>query len=373
MAIQVVPYESHFAAEAKEFNRRLRDAGAYPFPLSESAPGETEPLARACGIEFHHFLAVDGSGAVRGGYSLRTQPFWIRNQIHIVGHFTAPLSEGIADKRYAGVGALLLSHALKFQPLLFAMGMGGLNNPLPRMLKSMGWVVYEVPFFFRVLNGSAFFRHLGPLHASRARSFFANTLAASGIGHVGIRMLHRARTRASFDRRFEIAPADNFEAWADEPWQQTCDRYSFSAQRDSRYLQYLYPPAGNLHPIRVNQAGSPRGWAQLMQCQPRNAAFFGGMRVMALVDGVATTAAMPSLVLAAVEQARRMKADLLFSNQMHSDWIAALRNCGFLQGPSNYLLALSKGLTGLLDPLSESARRIHFNRGDGDGRVNLTK
>jgi hypothetical protein len=49
-----------------------------------------------------------------------------------------------------------------------------------------------------------------------------------------------------------------------------------------------------------------------------------------------------------------------------------LKAAGFWKGPSNYLLALSKGLGKLLEPLDEAIPRIHFNRGDGDGRVNLT-
>jgi hypothetical protein len=221
-----------------------------------------------------------------------------------------------------------------------------------------------------VLQGSPFFRHLGPLHSSRMRSMVAHVLAASGAGHAGMSMLHRVRTRASFDRRFAIAPAVQFDDWADQVWRETSEQYSFSAVRDSNYLRFLYR-GDQLAPTRLDEAGKPRGWTQLMHCKPKNASFFGGMRVMALVDGAATRAAVPSLVLAAVEQARQEKADLLFSNQMHGDWTEGLRSCGFLQGPSNYLLALSKGLMKLLDPLSDAVSRIHFNRGDGDGRVNL--
>jgi hypothetical protein len=33
---------------------------------------------------------------------------------------------------------------------------------------------------------------------------------------------------------------------------------------------------------------------------------------------------------------------------------------------------LSKELRKLVEPLGEALPRIHFNRGDGDGRVNLT-
>jgi hypothetical protein len=93
--------------------------------------------------------------------------------------------------------------------------------------------------------------------------------------------------------------------------------------------------------------------------------------VAALVDGVGPAAAIPSLIHCAVEAARDHNADMVISNQMHRDWTSALKAAGFWQGPSNYLLALSKPLRKLLEPLDEAIPRIHFNRGDGDGRVNL--
>ncbi len=41
------------------------------------------------------------------------------------------------------------------------------------------------------------------------------------------------------------------------------------------------------------------------------------------------------------------------------------------EAPSNYRLAISIRMIQLLDPLTESVPYIHFNRGDGDGCVNL--
>ena len=170
MGIRVVPHAPQYVEEVRKFNDRLR--GVSPFLLGEAAPGDPPPLETECGVSFHHFVAVDDLGVVRGGYFIRTQPFLIRERVYTVGHFTSPLSEGLIDRRYAAVGALLLSHALKFQPLLFAMGMGSLQSPLPRILKAAGWPIYEVPFLFRVLNGSRFLRNLGALHTSAPRSFF---------------------------------------------------------------------------------------------------------------------------------------------------------------------------------------------------------
>ena len=152
MGLRVVYYEGSHEAAVRAFNARMRAADALPFPLPEAASAPN-PRAPAPGVEFRHFVVVDDAGEVRGGYFIRTQLFYIRGQVHGVGHYNAPLSEGIIDKRYAAVGAAMLAHAMREQPLLFAMGMGGMDQPLPRMLRAMGWSILEVPFYFIVLNG----------------------------------------------------------------------------------------------------------------------------------------------------------------------------------------------------------------------------
>ncbi|MGA2739128.1 MAG: hypothetical protein ABSG65_16950 [Bryobacteraceae bacterium] len=374
MGLRVVLYEASHEPAVRAFNARLQAAGALLFPLPETAP-EPNPNTPAPGIEFRHFVVVDDAGEVRGGYFIRTQPFIIRGQVHCVGHYNAPLSEGIVDKRYAVVGAAMLAHALGERPLLFAMGMGTMERPLPRMLRAMGWSILETPFFFLVLNGKRFLRNIGPLRSRWERRMAADGLALSGLGGLALKGIQRARTRNRFDGKYRRQAIQEFSEWADQAWLATAPQYSLSAVRTADYLRFIYPPAPGMEPlyygVQLTEGDRPAGWVQMLDCQPRDGSYFGAMRVAALVDGVGAPAAIPSLVHSGVAAAKERHADIVISNQMHRDWASALRAAGFWQGPSNYLLALSKGLRKLLEPLEEATPRIHFNRGDGDGRVNL--
>lgn len=371
MGLRVVLYEAVHEPAVHAFNDRLRAVDALLFPLTENAP-EPHPNTPAPGIEFRHFVVLDDGGEVRGGYFIRNQPFVVRGQVHHVGHYNAPLSEGIIDKRFAAVGAAMLAHALAEQPLLFAMGMGSPDRPLPRMLRAMGWAILECPFYFLVLNSKRFLRNAGPLRGRPERRLAADALAFSGLGGLALKSIQSARTRQRFDGRYQRQPVQEFAGWADRIWLETVDQYSLSAVRNADYLRYIYPPAGaSFYGVQLTDADGPAGWVQMLDCQPRDRSYFGAMRVAALVDGVGPPAAIPSLVHSGVQAARERHADIVISNQMHRDWIAALKSAGFWPGPSNYLLALSKGLRQLMEPLEKSAARIHFNRGDGDGRVNL--
>jgi hypothetical protein len=64
-------------------------------------------------------------------------------------------------------------------------------------------------------------------------------------------------------------------------------------------------------------------------------------------------------------------ADLVVVNHSHSEWVKAFRSAGFLSGPSNYLLAMTKRLTEMVFSVSDGEERIHVTRGDGDGRIHL--
>jgi hypothetical protein len=369
VGIRIVPYTAEHIPAVKDFNTRLDQSHAGAFRLSEQAPEDRQYCE---GIGFRHLLAVDENAQVRGGYYMRLQPMLVRGSIHSVGEYGSPLSEGIIDKRYTTVGLTMLIHAIRSHPLLFASGMGGLAQPLPRMMKSMKWRVLETPFWFRVIHGSRFLRNIGPLRKDLPRRIASDLLAFTGLGAGGIALAQRFRTKASPDASLRAEPLVSFDDWAAEVWSHSCDQYVLSAVRTPDYLRFNYPLTGAPYTsLKLTQGGHPVGWVNLLDCQPQNASYFGNMKVAALIDGVAPPRFVPALVSAAVRAAKKSGADLLFTNQTHHDWNTALRNAGFWQGPSNYLLGLSEALVRLLEPIEEAMPRIHFNRGDGHGRANL--
>src|SRR2546428_5861081 len=114
MRIVIQPSTEAWSAAVREFNGRLQAGGCGEFTFPEAPePGRQE------------FLVV-ADGCVRGGYILRPQDFSFGGQIRRVAHYRLPLSEGLIDSAYLGAGALMLRHALAQQPLLYALGMGGL-------------------------------------------------------------------------------------------------------------------------------------------------------------------------------------------------------------------------------------------------------
>jgi hypothetical protein len=352
MAFSFLPYTAEWSPAVREFNARLAAGGAeMRFP-------ET-PLAGTVG-----FLAVN-NGIVRGGYLLRHQVFSLDGKPHPAAHYRLPLSEGIVDKAYAMLGGLLLRHALEQQPMLYALGMGGIDRPLPRMLKAAGWTVHPVPFRFRAIHPHAFLRNIRPLRRTAGRAFALDAAAWTGAGSAGLRTLHFVRTRTR-GRNLSVEPFGAWGAWADRLWEETAPAFSLAAVRDAATMQALYPPdERRFIRLRVLRSGTLVGWVVLLDTAMRDHLQFGNMRVGTIVDCLAAPQDAAAVMQIATRELSARGVDLVISNQMHEAWSAALDASGFLAAPSNFIFAASPDLA------VTALARVHMNRGDGDGPIHL--
>jgi hypothetical protein len=390
MSVEFVAYTEAAVPAVREFNQRLLGGGA----AADQQFPETPDPGWMPGMEL--FLAVEGS-MVRGGYILRRQSFSAGGATVTAAHYRLPLSEGIVNRAYAMLGLRMVRDALRREPRLYALGMGGWEQPLPQMLKRLGWGMSAVPFYFKVVHPGRFLRHIQALRTSAVRRVALDAAACSGAGWLGMKVLGLAR-------RLPVCPvdlADGFGPWADEVWERSCPAYGLTAQRDAATLERLYPGSDarflkrceELRPqagvgklkhappmqanelplssqlLRVRAAG---GWAVLLDTQMQGHKQFGDMRVGTIVDCLAPPESAGAVVRAGTSVLEQRGVDLIVSNQMHEAWGWALGESGFRKGPSNFLLALSPALAqaAAVDRL-KPAPPFHFNRGDGDGPIHL--
>jgi hypothetical protein len=381
MAIVIQPYRPEHEPAVAEFNQRLRQAGADEnMVFYRWAEPRWLPRTAVSRIYNEYFVAVD-DGIVRGGYALKTQDFLFPDgQIRSIAYYHHPLSEGIVSKAHAIVGTLLLRDAMQRAPLLYCLGMGGYDNPLPQMLIRLGWNHCLVPFFFRIVNPLRFFRNMQTLRSSAARRFLMDLAAYSGAGWIGSKLFqgYRARRAPRLSAGSSIAPSateclevasfDNKDSLEtlQSLWEQTRTSCSFTAVRDAEALCVLYPPEQpHLTRIIVKRNGAAVGWAVIGE--RRKDAKYGDMRVGSVVDCFALPGELFSVVRCATQILERQGFDLILSNQSHQAWSEAFKAAGYLAGPSNFIFAASKKLGELLTPFEEVRPLMHLTRADGDG------
>lgn len=362
------PYTKQMEVLVKTFNARLQAGGETHYRFRETYLPDYPPEAGRS-LYQQSILLVQG-GEVRGGYTLKYQKFVIRGAVeHIACGPQLPLSEGIVNPRYGMNGLLLLSDALSRQPLLFALGMGGLEEPFPKLLKADGWPIFAVPFYFKIVEPARFLENINYLKNGRARALLLDLMRRTGIGQVGIRIAQLRLGRA--DPSVHAEPVAEFGPWADALWAKCADKYSFCAVRDRETMSCLYPRDSRFIRLHVSRQGESIGWATLLDTQMSGHKFFGDMHVGSIIDCLALPEDATAVVRAAAGYLEARRPDLIVSNQASAAWRRALVANGFLRGPSNYLLAISKPLAERLHPLEESRSGIHINRGDGDGPVNI--
>ena len=368
MPIVIQPYREEHEPAVAEFNRRLQEASAdRDLVFSETAIPHWLPRRGEIPLWNEFFVAVEGS-FVRGAYALKHEQIFIReNGLHSVACYHHALSEGIIDRKYASVGGLLVRDALARQPLLYVLGMGGYELPLPRMLKALEFSLIPVPFYFRVVHPRKFFLEMNALRNSRWRALLMDIAAATGTGWLAIKAAQTAATLRGRLADFAAEDVTEFSAWADDLWREAKDAVSMASVRDANTLRILYP-AENSHltRIRVSRNDAAIGWAIVGE-RRKDQTKFGGMRVGSIVDCWSSPANTLPVVRAATQALEKRGVDLIVSNQTHHAWCRAFEDSGFLKGPSTFIFAASKKLTGLLQPLEEDQKSLHVTRADGDG------
>lgn len=364
MPIAIQPYQKEHELAVAQFNGRLSSAGP-DLTFSESSVPRWLPPNPESQVWNEFFVATEGS-AVRGAYGLKQEQFLIpqKGQYNVACYHHS-LSEGIVDRNYTSVGVLLVRDALRRQPLLYVLGMGGFDRPIAKMLKALGFTLVLLPFYFRVVEAKKFLLQMRALREKRLRALVMNLAAYSGLGWLGIKAAHAFRMRSRPDN-FVGDEVGEFSDWADEVWKEAKDSVTMAALRDAKTLRLLYPPtSADLRRVRVSRNGKTIGWAVVGE--RRQDQKFGDMRVGSVVDCWALPENGAAVVRAATRVLEKEGFDLIVTNQAHRDWCRAFETSGFLKGPSTFVLAVSKKLAELLQPFEENRPLFHITRADGDG------
>jgi hypothetical protein len=367
MSITIAPYSENDIPAVKDFNRRLQAGGAPPdYVFSESHIPKWLPRTPDALIYNEFYLALQ-DGAVRGTYVLKHQSFSFYGHLRRVVYLHHPFSEGIIDKKYAQVGMQILMHVIRNHPLLFALGMGGYDRPLPRMLTALKWNHCLIPFFFRVIHPARFLRNMQVLRQSAGKRFLADAAAFTGAGWAGIKAVQTFRGLRQPSAKAHAVLVDQFEDWTNEIWEKCAPEFAMIAVRDADALRTLYP-ASNRNFIRLKVMTDTRtaGWAVVAKTQRQNHPQYGDLCVGAILDCLALPEDAPLVISAAVRVLEESGVDMITCNQSCRAWVNALNVCGFLKGPSNFIFAASKKLSELIDPFDQNVPLIHLTRGDGD-------
>jgi len=370
--IEIKSYTEDKKGIVIDFNRRLK-AGGVSFQFPELNISKRLPKIDDRKIFQEYLLALENNSIVRGAYILKHQNFSFSGDIISIADYQLPISEGIVNKQYNIIGIQLLTDALNKQPLLFALGMGGYEESLPKMLKAMRWEMFSIPFYFKIIHTQQFLRNITYLRNTILKRLLFNLIYVTGLGLISVKLLQFFHKGGEIQNNsISCDEVNEFSSWANDLWEKCKSKYAMTAVRDKNTLNILYPNDDERF-IRlvIAENNSVIGWAVVLNTQMSNHKQFGNMRVGSIVDCLALPEDASKVIFSATNHLEKVGVDIIVSNQSHNYWCSALNKSGFIKGPSNFIFAASKKLTNYLQPWESIKSRMHINRGDGDGPINL--
>lgn len=369
MSIRIVPLSKDLSAAVVAFNQRMRAAGS-PWGFYADSESEWIPKRPDQTVWREYYVALDDQGAVRGGFVLKPQDWWIHTQTKVVTDWQGPFSEGSVNPQHASLAVRLIRDMVSKRPALYSWGHGGAEQPMVKILRKMNWLLHETPFCLLVLRPARFLRFNALLRETAFRRTALDILAFTGAGAVGFWLLH-GLLRLKMRRRSHATGVEftEFGEWADNLWETCKNRYAAIAVRDAASMNVLAPSHGwpPVIRLRVERSGTTIGWALVMATQMRGDARFGDLFVGSIVDCFSDPNDTGDVILAATEDLRRRGVDIIVSNQSHPAWIRGFRENGYLAVERRRLFVASPELRRMLEPFAETAQGLHLTNMDGHG------
>ena len=368
MAIVTRRYQIEDLEAVERLNQRLEDGGSddrvYPEDFEDSEwDGVHGPLSSDLWV-------AAGENEVRGGVWLKEHNFWADGGLIRAGWIKYPVAESVVDRKFGGVPTALIFRLIRQQPRLLAIGMGGSDGPLARLLKGMGWHIHELPLYIHITRPAHVFRKLAFLRSNPIKRCISDILAFSGLGWAAVQIAKlAARANASkVPSNYHATKVDRFEPWVDQVWERSRDSYAFCIDRSIEMLDIAYPQK---YPfvikLRIKRNGDDAGWAcvTLMDYHKTPDPRFGRSKVGMILDYFGLPEDAGPILNAAKNYLRQLNVDLIVANVTPGPWEMSLKSLGFIKRPSNFAFAFSPDLA---KRLGESAKRIelfHITYADG--------
>ena len=161
-----------------------------------------------------------------------------------------------------------------------------------------------------------------------------------------------------------------FDQSLDTLWDIAKQHSEFIAVRNAKYLKILYSDKRFIK-MKFFDQDQIIGWSVSLCTQLNDHKQFGNMKLGSIVDCLSLKGYEKSIISKTSEMLEKKGVDLIVSNQSHIFWKNAFKMNSFINGPSNYIFALSKILSDKLMDDKKLKDYMHLTRGDGDGPINL--
>lgn len=367
MALRIRPTTNEMIPEVRAFNARMEAGGSSWKFYDTNIPDWLQSRPGAAAWREYVVAVDDKSAVVRGGFVLKQQMFLLSQSATLIGNVQGPVSEGLVNRKFAPLGALMLKDAMARQPLQIAWGT---SKQKAGLLTQAGWASCKFPLLLHVVNQGAFLRG-NLIFRSRPKVARAiRVLTMMGLAQLGVsaaQLLLGARSPSLTG--VSVVEEAGFGAWANEIWDGAAGQFKLIAVRDAAALSCVMPPDEwpDVIPLRVQRDDRTIGWAAIRDRSGVSDAMFGDLRMGSIVDMLSLPGEERVIAAAAASHLRRRGVDMIGVAASHPRWINAFRSTGFIPLADRRHFAASPALVEAAGGIDELVQNSHLTLMDGDG------
>ena len=268
---------------------------------------------------------------------------------------------------YKADAAVKLVTSVLRQPHAHAMvGIGGTDLQVLKLYDKLKFRNYGlVPLFFKPVNAQRVLRQLRMLRNRPITAFCSNAAATTWLPAKVAELLFVPRFLHSAE--FSVREWEVFPVTVDELWSRVMPSFDLIFDRSSTYLNWRFS-GSQYRRLGVYRDRDLVGFVVCKLTQMKDNLHFGNLIVGTVVDFICDPnrkREIRHVLRAGVQHLASLGADLVIANASFEPYCQGLRDCGFFEGPSNYMF-LARDIQG---PVSIS--QCHITRGDSDGDARL--
>lgn len=362
--MEISNYKDSYKSLIADFNNRLEEGGAiegvHRFPLGPDDLDFSDPDA----LVNQEIFVILVDGLVRGAIILKHQEYQINGSVVDFIDIQHPLTEAVINKKYSRLSLYLLGKFSKFD-YVHGLGMGGLDGPLPQIMKLLKYELIELPFLFYALNIGALVKVV--LKRKGIRSGLILSLISKPLSVLSVlpQVIGKGILAAK-TRNLSIEPLDVFTEQDDVLWDDIKDDYSLIAVKNSRNLNVVYANKKfKFKKYRVFEGDKYIGWFSVLITKFEDDKYFLDSKVCTILDVVSHQKHWVDMIRMIKVLCLDNACDMIIHSNLNAPFISVLKQHMFIQGPSNFAFAMK------LKDTEIDLSKMWITRIDGDGPINL--
>tara|TARA_B100001059_G_C17820463_1_gene577929 strand:- start:558 stop:1631 length:1074 start_codon:yes stop_codon:yes gene_type:complete len=352
--LDFLEFKESYSKLLRDFNERIKNTNLN-FPHPNNWFFKKKGI-----INNDYFIVVENNKFIRAVVAIKNQQYLINGKEINFKDIQLPISESIIDRKFLFQNLFFFSKIVNLSSNMHGLGMGGLNEPLPKILSKLNFKKHLIPFFIFPIS----IKKTLYIYLKRKKNNFPSHILEilSPIDFCYKFLINFSQNISNEIRREEF---NLFAQKDDELWDKVKCNFDLISVKNKINLNLVYNSKRfDLLKIRIYENKEYLGWIVLKITKHKNSNHFFDSKTCTVVDMLCKKIHYNILVKEIKKISLKHNCDVILVNSTNVDFNINLKNNFFININSNFGFVF------------KSSENININkswitRGDGDGPINL--